>query len=174
LTYFDVTSGNTNTGITCAPKCLTTVTTRNLPTVYCQSFQDIGLCSFIAATNIASINSYSLWTCDTNGVTITNPCVAPIWLGLTCSNGYASEFTLNSIAITGSLPSKLGMLSSLSKLSIGSCYSLIGNIFKLIFILINILLVLYLLILIVSIPTEFENLKLLASLELFSVSFTGK
>jgi len=103
LTNINVAYSGTNTGITCAPQCLTTVTTRILSSTYCPTFQDDALCGFIAATNINAISGYSQWSCTTLGVTTTNPCNTSSWSGLACLNGYVGSITINGIGISGKL-----------------------------------------------------------------------
>ena len=65
------------------------------------SFQDYGLCGFIASTDIASISEFDEWSCTTDGVATGDPCVATMWSGITCTGGYVDSISLSSIGITG-------------------------------------------------------------------------
>ena len=102
LTYLSLSS---NAGITCAPSCVTSITSSNLyvPSTACPSNQANGLCGLIAATNINSISSYSQWSCTTGGFTSTAPCAIPVWNGLTCSGGAAVVINLYNIGLTGNI-----------------------------------------------------------------------
>ena len=64
------------------------------------SFQDDAICSFIAATNVASLATYDEWVCATNGVTETDPC-SPVWTSVTCSGGYIQYLNFNSDKVIG-------------------------------------------------------------------------
>jgi len=101
LTYFHI-SDSGNTGLTCTPQCLTTVSNRYIPATYCPNFQDDGLCSFIASTNIITISGYSQWICTTDKITSTNPC-SPVWPSVTCSGGYVHSISILNKGITGTL-----------------------------------------------------------------------
>ena len=97
-----------NDGITCAPSCLTTIFSASLPNKVvetCPSFQDAGICGFIAATDIESISSKTMWSCNTDGVTITNPCnSSSLWSGVSCgSSGYIDSISLSSLGISGTM-----------------------------------------------------------------------
>ena len=125
LTNFDATSAG-NPGLTCSPECLTTVSTRYLPDVLCTTLptaqptvvpstatpsttpsavptviplsgMDIALCGIIAATNVASVGSYTDWSCETDGHLSSDPCTAP-WGGVTCTSGVISHLVLMNIA----------------------------------------------------------------------------
>ena len=99
-----LTNIGSNPLLTCAPSCLTTVSIRTLPTTVietCPSAQDDGLCSFIAATDIETISSKTMWSCTTDGLTTTDPCVATIWSGITCDGGYVDSITLDNLGIIG-------------------------------------------------------------------------
>ena len=90
-----------NPGITCAPLCVSTVTTRNVPAAICVYPQDNGLCGLIAATNIHSVSGYSQWACTTGGYTATTPCLSPVWPRLTCSGMNVVSINLGSLGVTG-------------------------------------------------------------------------
>ena len=81
LHKFDISLSHGNAGISCAPTCVSSVPILNVPSAICPSNQSVGLCGFIAATNIHNISGYSQWSCTTTGVTTTNPCS---WSGITC------------------------------------------------------------------------------------------
>ena len=117
LTKLHITIYGTNPLLTCAPLCLTTVTTRSLPSTVvetCPSAEDDGLCGFIAATNIASISNYDEWSCTTDGVTSTDPCAGgSVWTGIECVN----FIQLSSLSITGTMPPEIGSLSLLTQMN---------------------------------------------------------
>ena len=77
--------------------CLTTVIDRLIP----PNYQDAALCGFIAATNIESISSHTMWSCTTDGLTSTNPCNASSWFGIGCSGSFITGFDLREIYLTG-------------------------------------------------------------------------
>ena len=108
--------------MTCAPLCLTTVTTRSLPSAVCPSAQDDGLCGLIAATNIASITNYDEWSCTTDGVTSTDPCTGGSeWTGVVCTTGYVSEININNKGVTGIVNLLYLIFSVFSILSLCLC-----------------------------------------------------
>ena len=92
-----------NPGITCAPLCVSSVTTRSVPSTMCPSNQDIGLCGMTAATNIQSISGYSQWSCTTGGVTSTAPCSTPLWNGLGCSGSNVMFISVSSTTLRGNI-----------------------------------------------------------------------
>ena len=103
MTLLRITESASNPLVTCAPLCLTTVTDRNLPTTMletCPSAQDGAMCSLIAATNIESISTHTMWSCNTDGVTSTDPC-SPLWTGITCSGSSIVNIDLGSVSVTG-------------------------------------------------------------------------
>jgi Leucine-rich repeat (LRR) protein len=88
-----------------------------------QTSTDVALCGFIAATNIHSLSEYSQWSCSASGITDSDPCSAPVWLGLTCSGSSVSQLSVNAVSgigggLTGSIPSSLSQLTGLSVLSL--------------------------------------------------------
>ena len=101
LTELQLTSGNSNPGITCGPLCVSSVSSLSVPSSICVYPQDMGLCGFIAATNIQSLSGYSQWSCTTLGVTTTSPCVQPYWTGLNCSGINVVSIVLKNISLTG-------------------------------------------------------------------------
>ena len=107
LNIFYILNGGANTGVTCAPSCLSSVPNCQVPATACTysatpSNQDNGLCGIIAATNIQSKASYSQWSCSASGLTSTTPCSAPVWTGLTCTGGSTIvAINLNNAGITG-------------------------------------------------------------------------
>ena len=103
LTYLSLTNTNTNPGITCAPLCLSSVTTRYVPSTICVYPQDQGLCGLIAATNIQSISGYSQWSCTTGGYTSTSPCTSPMWPGVSCVGSNVVSMNIGSLGVTGSI-----------------------------------------------------------------------
>mgnify|MGYP003386696731 CR=1 FL=1 len=85
-----------NPGLTCSARCLSSVATHNLPSTYCLGGMDMALCGIVAATNVAS--QYTGWSCETDGLVSSDPCVAPWWSGVTCTSG-----AINSIWLSHSL-----------------------------------------------------------------------
>jgi len=78
------------------------------------SFQDSALCGFIAATNIASFTNYEEWSCVAGGTTSSHPCrTDAVWTGIGCTGGFVSAINVASQGIAGTLPSSLGLLSTL-------------------------------------------------------------
>ena len=55
----------------------------SMPLVAAQTSQDIGVCGFIGAGNVAPIMGYDGLAYDTSGYTSTDPCDDP-WTGVTC------------------------------------------------------------------------------------------
>ena len=94
---------NDNPGIACSLDCLTTIPNKLLPSLICHdpTSQEIALCSFIAATNIASKSGYNEWSCTSAGITKTDPCSSPIWSGLSCSSGSIVSINLYYVHISG-------------------------------------------------------------------------
>jgi len=72
----------------------------SVPLVAAQTSQDIGICAFVAATDIASITNYDEWACGTSGLTTTDPCAGP-WTGVTCAAGVVDVVDLTSEGISG-------------------------------------------------------------------------
>ena len=103
LTALYITYSGTNPGVTCAPLCLSSVTTHAVPSAICPSNQDIGLCGLIAATNIQSISGYSQWSCTTGGYTSTSPCTSPMWPGVSCVGSNVVSMNIGSLGVTGSI-----------------------------------------------------------------------
>ena len=64
------------------------------------SVQDNGICGMIAATDIGSIVSYEEWSCSSDGITSTDPCIAA-WSGITCTDGFVDGIRLISLGMTG-------------------------------------------------------------------------
>ena len=87
---------------------------------------DNALCSFVAATNIATISGYSMWECDTLSSPVTNPCgndTFVAWNGIVCLSYNASSVStifLNTIGLSGSIPSEIGILSTLEYFNLHS------------------------------------------------------
>jgi Leucine-rich repeat (LRR) protein len=89
--------------------------------------RDIALCDFVAATNIASIGGYDEWTCVV-GFTQTDPCAtAATWTGIICIDSKIVSLVLDSISLTGTLPSSIGYLTDLSFLKIENNAELAGT-----------------------------------------------
>eukprot|EP01041_Mallomonas_annulata_P004177 gene4177-8301_t len=110
---------------------------------------DIILCEFAAATNIGSI--LRSWRC-TNGLPATNICkdsTTSSWTGVVCSSNGIEGMNIQRLHISGTIPSSLGLLTSLTYLSLFS-NSLHG-----------------------VIPSSFGNLINLKSLLLYQNSFSG-
>ena len=97
-----------------------------------QSLQTQIICNIVAATNINSITSYTVWSCTSN-VPATAICETTPWIGVTCSSGAVTGFKLSTIGLTGSITSSLGRLSNLLSLDMsfnsltGSIPSTLGN-----------------------------------------------
>ena len=98
LTDLHISDGGTNSGVSCAPYCLSSVTTRVIPTTCAVSVQDTGLCGFIAATNIQSVRTQ--WSCTTAGYTSSDPC-SPLWSGVTCAGSVVVSISVPSSGLTG-------------------------------------------------------------------------
>ena len=64
------------------------------------SFTDTAICSLIAATNVQSISTTSMWQCTTAGIMSTNPC-SPQWNGIACSSTFVVVVNLNTLGLTG-------------------------------------------------------------------------
>ena len=58
------------------------------------------ICDFIAATNIASISSKTMWACSVLGVASTNPCTTS-WSGLICSSNNLLSISVGGIGLKG-------------------------------------------------------------------------
>ena len=101
LTWLHFTDSASNPLLTCAPLCLTTVTSRALPSAICPTPQDYAMCGFIAATNIANFSTHSMWSCTSDGLTSTNPCLSTIWSGVTCSGMAITTLDVEGIGLTG-------------------------------------------------------------------------
>ena len=94
-----------NSGLTCAPLCLTDAgsSLNKLPSTVldsCPTLQDDGLCALVAATNISMINNYDEWSCTTMGFTSTDPCMTG-WTGVSCTSNVVTGLLLDSIGIVG-------------------------------------------------------------------------
>ena len=81
---------------------------------FVSSSMDEAFCSIVAATNIGSIKSYEMWNC-TLGLTNSNPCT---WNGVICNDTEVNSIILSGLLLTGTIPSGLFGLSSLSSLDI--------------------------------------------------------
>ena len=96
LTFLHITDSASNPLLTRSPMCLTTVTDRIIP----PNYQESAICGFIAATNIESISTHTMWSCNANGVTSTDPC-SPGWSGISCSGSAVDNLGLGNIGLTG-------------------------------------------------------------------------
>ena len=101
LTNLQMIYNSSNPGIKCAPLCVSSVTSRTVPSTICVFPQDNGLCGLLAATNIHSISGYSQWSCATGGYTSTLSCLSPLWPGVTCNGVDVVGINLLSLGITG-------------------------------------------------------------------------
>ena len=101
LTSLQFTNNGTNPKVTCAPLCVSSVSSRTVPSSVCVYAQDVGLCGLISATNIHSISGYSQWSCSTGGYTTSTPCLSPVWPGLSCAGINVVSVNLNSLGVTG-------------------------------------------------------------------------
>lgn len=67
----------------------------------------IGICAFVAATNIAAINGNSSWQCTAAGEVTTQPCSASValWSGVSTCNvaGDVTGISL-SVPLSGTIP----------------------------------------------------------------------
>ena len=95
LKYLDVTSAG-SMNVTCANYCITTVTTKYIPSICPSPYQDEAICRLIASTTIAFQSGYSMWTCNAYAFTSTNPCTPSVWSGLLCSASFVSSLTIPS------------------------------------------------------------------------------
>lgn len=104
---------STNPHITCTRSCLSSKNgmSGNVPAglAECSSTSgtptatDIGLCAFIAATNIAFISGYSAWQCTSAGTVSSQPCTASssVWSGVTCQGVIVTGLSITSLSMTG-------------------------------------------------------------------------
>ena len=101
-----------STDISCAPTCLTTVSTNAMPSTVketCPAAVDDAFCGLIAATNIASISNYTEWSCTTDGLIATDACASGSeWTGVDCD---IVALDLSTIGLRGTLPSAMAKLS---------------------------------------------------------------
>lgn len=73
-----------NNQIDCYSDCLSTVSSMSTGTISsCNSASDLGLCSLVGSTNIASLTLYLGWSCDISGFLDSGYCSN--W-GLWCDN----------------------------------------------------------------------------------------
>ena len=100
LTELHISDGGSNSGISCAPYCLSSVVTRLLPSTCAVSVQDTGLCGLIAATNIQSVRAQ--WSCTTSGYTSTDPC-SPLWSGISCVGSVVVSIDTGNSGVAGSM-----------------------------------------------------------------------
>ena len=124
-----------NPGVSCYPNCLSSLMILAVDSSVpfkpiCPSFQDAALCGMVSATNVGSV--YSEWSCTTDGLTVTNPCiVSDSWDAITCDDRghvnsivFSNELTgvfaflsfvnWDGIYVLGSIPPSLGRLSTLT------------------------------------------------------------
>ena len=99
LQFLDMTSSGPM-NLTCSNWCLTTVTTRYIPSICLPGFQDAAVCGLTAALDITSDASYTMWQCNALGFALTNPCTGP-WTGFACSGGYVASITLPASSLRG-------------------------------------------------------------------------
>ena len=90
--------------------CASIVTDKDLPSAICPTPQENAICSFIAATNIASISGYTMWSCTSDGITSTDPC-SPVWSGIGCNGSSIVRWDLSSVGLAGTY--YLGSISAL-------------------------------------------------------------
>ena len=101
LSMVVIANSSSNPGVTCAPICISSVSSRTVPSSVCVYAQDVGLCGLISATNIHSISGYSQWSCSTGGYTTSTPCLSPVWPGLSCAGINVVSVNLNALGVTG-------------------------------------------------------------------------
>ena len=104
------------------------------------------MCGIIGATDIASISGYDEYVCSTSGYTTTDPCT---WTGVTCTDSAVTWIDITGNALTGTIPSELGQLTSLTNMDL-SYNSLTG-----------------------TIPSELDQLTALTYMNLYSNSLNG-
>jgi len=73
------------------------------------------MCALLSAMNIAS-RTGNTWSCLSGNARQVCLGSSSSWVGVTCKNGLVTQIKLNDLGIKGSLPSELGLLSSLSVL----------------------------------------------------------
>jgi Leucine-rich repeat (LRR) protein/sugar lactone lactonase YvrE len=78
------------------------------PTLDYSTLEDIYLCDFIAASNVQAFAPN--WVCATAAM---GKC---LWTGVQCVSGALDSIDLNTLGISGSLPSSIGQLSKLKEL----------------------------------------------------------
>ena len=129
-----------NPDISCYAKCLSTVSDLRTTADVCPTAQETAVCAFVAATNIANLPGYDEWACSSSGIPATDPCGAH-WTGLDCEGSAITSFHFKGIRlkgdgiifvltsyhcfsrnlysyVSGTIPSGLGQLSSLTKLDL--------------------------------------------------------
>ena len=103
-------------------------------------FQDTVLCDFVAATNIADLG-YTGWSC-LNRLPVTDICGSSYrdsWSSVTCTDGKVISISMYASSLSGTLPSSLGQLTSLTFLYIsytkiyGTIPSTFGGLSKLVY-----------------------------------------
>jgi hypothetical protein len=107
----------------CYPLCLTTATvTSGGAAASCPVNMEKGICGIVAATNIASLSNYSKWSCNNAGYISSAVCVSGSaqWPGVGCSGTDVVDLTLDALGLSGSLPSSLGLLTALTRISLHS------------------------------------------------------
>jgi len=86
----------------CYAKCLTEVPGTDFSALSrCQDAQDVAICGFIHASNIATRPGYEMWQCTNSDLTSTDPCSATRWEGIDCTGNDVSTFQLFNLSLVG-------------------------------------------------------------------------
>ena len=110
-----------------------------------QTQVDVGLCAFVAATNVQQ--QYPSWSCSIDGIPIGDPCE---WTGIYCSGSNITKFYLQNTGLSGTLPSSLSLLTDMNYLNLAGD-AITG-----------------------TIPSEISNMTKLQLLDLCCNSFSGR
>ena len=101
-----------------------------------QSASDSFVCDFASSTDLGNRTWLTGWRC-VSGVPSTSVCDSPSWTGVTCSGSNIVGINLNYEGISGSIPSSIGTVTSLTSFIVqgnqlvGSIPSSIGNMISL-------------------------------------------
>ena len=108
--------------LTCYASCLTSKLSLGVGTVpRCPTSQELGLCGFIAATNIQNSMDHTMWSCNKFGFTNSNPCLLNNhWSGIVCSNGTIISISLINKGVVGTISHNIKYLHSLTHFTVKS------------------------------------------------------
>ena len=94
--------------------------------------QHVFVCDVIASTNIKQlVGSSNVWDCSGSGTPLSNPCLN--WPLIECSGNNITSVFFNNSGLTGSIPTSIGKIYSLSEIMIknnqiqGTLPSQLGN-----------------------------------------------